>query len=72
MAGRLLEPIKVWGLESLTGADVVVRMAVRTRPGGDLPDASRELRLRAVRALSGAGIHTTPAPSAPMPQASNT
>lgn len=58
---RLLDPIVVWGLESSGTADVFVRMMVRTRPGGDLPETSRELRLRVVRALSGAGVRTSSA-----------
>lgn len=66
---RLLEPIHMLGLESLGGADVAVRMVVRARPGGDLPEASRELRLRAVRALADAGVQTvSPPPMAPQPQ----
>lgn len=63
---RLLEPVQMLGLDSLGGADVIVRMVVKTRPGADLPEATRELRLRAVRALSSAGIRTTP-PPAPVP-----
>lgn len=55
---RLLEPILVWGLESFGGPEVFVRMMVRTRPGGDLPETSRELRLRVVRGLASAGIRT--------------
>jgi moderate conductance mechanosensitive channel len=68
---RLLEPVQVLGLDSVAGADVIVRMIVKARPGGDLPEASRELRLRAVRALSTAGIQTTPVAAAPVPQSSN-
>jgi small conductance mechanosensitive channel len=58
---RLLDPLDVWGLESMGGPEVHVRVVVRTRPGPDLPDATRELRLRAHRALARAGIHTHPA-----------
>jgi small conductance mechanosensitive channel len=68
---KLLEPVQVVGLDSVAGADVVVRMIVRTRPGGDLPEASREMRLRAVRALSTAGIQTTAMTPGPVPQSSN-
>lgn len=53
---RLLEPIQVIGIESLTGPDLQVRFLVRTRPGADLPEASRALRLRAHRALADAGL----------------
>ena len=60
-AERLLDPIEVWGIESQGGPEVHVRMVVRTRPGSDLPEASRELRLRAHRALARAGIRTHPA-----------
>jgi small conductance mechanosensitive channel len=65
---RLLEPILVWGLETTgTTADAIVRMVVRAKPGGDLPEATRELRLRAVRTLAEAGIRMA-APAAPPAQ----
>jgi small conductance mechanosensitive channel len=53
---RLLDPVELWGVETLTGPEAQVRMVVRARPGGDAPDAARELRLRAQRALNEAGI----------------
>jgi small conductance mechanosensitive channel len=59
---RLLDPIDLWGLESAGGPEVHLRMVIRTRPGADLPEASRELRLRLYRALAGAGIRTGRAP----------
>jgi hypothetical protein len=45
-------------VEALTGPEAQIRMVVRARPGGDAPDAARELRLRAHRALSEAGIRS--------------
>jgi len=53
---RLLDPVELWGVESLTGPEAQIRMVVRARPGADAPDAARELRLRVHRALSEAGI----------------
>ncbi len=52
---RLFEPVRVWGVERL-GADVTIRMAVRTRPGAEAAEAARELRLRVHQALAAAGI----------------
>jgi len=57
---RLLDPVELWGVETLTGPEAQIRMVVRARPGGDAPDASRELRLRAQRALNEAGIRGAP------------
>jgi moderate conductance mechanosensitive channel len=56
---RLLDPIELWGVESLTGAEAQIRMVVRARPGADAPEAARELRLRVHRSLSETGIRTT-------------
>lgn len=53
---RLIEPAQVWGVESLSSPDVLVRLALRGRPGGDAPEAARELRVRLHRALGRAGI----------------
>jgi small conductance mechanosensitive channel len=56
---RVLDPVEVWGVESIGGQELQIRTVVRTRPGGDAPEASRELRRRLHRALAGAGIHTS-------------
>jgi small conductance mechanosensitive channel len=52
---RLLDPIEVWGIESLGPAEATLRMVLRTRPGPDGPELSRELRRRAHDALAAAG-----------------
>jgi len=54
---RLLDPIEVWGVEGLTGAEALVRLVVRAHPGPDAPQAARELRRRMVRSLATAGVH---------------
>jgi small-conductance mechanosensitive channel len=53
---RLLDPVEVWGVEGLTGAEALVRLVVRARPGADAPEAARELRRRIVRGLAAAGV----------------
>jgi moderate conductance mechanosensitive channel len=55
---RLLDPVEVWGVESLTGTEATIRMVLRARPGADAPEASRELRLRVHRALTDAELRT--------------
>jgi small conductance mechanosensitive channel len=55
---RLLDPIELWGVESLTREEAQIRIVVRARPGDDAPEAARRLRLMAHRALSDAGIRT--------------
>ena len=55
---RLLEPIELWGVESLVGPEVQVRMVLRARPGPDGPEAARELRRRVQLALADAKIRT--------------
>src|SRR5206468_1199291 len=49
---RLLDPIELWGVESLVGQEVQVRMVLRARPGPDGPEAARELRRRVHLALA--------------------
>jgi small-conductance mechanosensitive channel len=56
---RLLDPVEVWGVESISGPDVQIRMVVRTRPGADGPEAGRELRRRVLHALAREGIRAT-------------
>ena len=48
---RLLDPIEVWGVESLSGSEALVRMVVRARPGPDAPEAAREVRRRVALAF---------------------
>ena len=52
---RLFEPVRVWGIERL-GADVTIRLALRTRPGAESAEAARELRRRLHQALTAAGF----------------
>jgi small conductance mechanosensitive channel len=52
---RLLDPVELWGVESLTGPEAQIRIVVRARPGADAPEAARALRLRAHSALLEAG-----------------
>jgi small conductance mechanosensitive channel len=56
--GRLLEPAEVWGVESLVGPEVQLRMVVRSRPGADAFQVARELRLRCHDALVAGSIRT--------------
>jgi small conductance mechanosensitive channel len=53
---RLLDPIELWGIESLVGQEVQLRIVIRARPGPDAPEAARELRRRVHLALAEANI----------------
>lgn len=53
--GRLLDPVDVWGIESLGPTEATIRIVLRARPGADAPEASRELRRRVHDALAAAG-----------------
>jgi len=74
---RLIEPAELWGVESLAGAEVQLRMVVRSRPGADAFQVARELRLRSHAALVAGHIRTgtnreiviTPLPAGPVPAA---
>jgi len=66
---RLLDPIDVWGVETLGPNEVLIRMVVRAHPGGDAPEAARELRRRIHAALAEANIRTTLPREAPAPPA---
>lgn len=55
---RLLEPVEVWGVESLVGQEVQVRLVLRARPGGDTQSAARELRRRLHAQLAEAQVRT--------------
>lgn len=52
---RLLDPIDVWGIESLGPSETVIRIVLRAKPGPDAPETSRELRRRLHDALGAAG-----------------
>jgi small conductance mechanosensitive channel len=74
---RLLEPVELWGVESLAGSEVQLRLVVRARPGPDAFQAARELRLRCHEALvqgrirtgTGREIAITPIPAGSGPAA---
>jgi moderate conductance mechanosensitive channel len=53
---RLLDPIEVWGVEGLTGAEALVRLVVRATPGADAPEVARELRRRIVKGFAAANV----------------
>jgi len=55
---RMLEPIDLWGIDSLINNDVLVRMVIRARPGADGPQSARELKRRLMLALAEAGVGT--------------
>jgi small conductance mechanosensitive channel len=55
---RMLEPIDLWGIETMTTTEVLVRMVIRARPGADGPQSARELKRRLLQALLEAGIGT--------------
>jgi small-conductance mechanosensitive channel len=59
---RLLDPVEVWGVESLGAQGAQVRLVVRSRPGGGAAEASRALRRLVHRALAEAGVRTAVAP----------
>jgi len=53
---RLLEPVRVWGIERLAPDSAIIRVVVRARPGDDAPEAARELRVRILHAFTESGI----------------
>lgn len=53
---RMLEPARLWGVESLEGGEARIRLVVRARPGPDAPEIARELRRRVLRAFAEASI----------------
>jgi small conductance mechanosensitive channel len=55
---RVLDPIEVWGVESLVGAEVQIRLVIRTRPGPAAFQIARELRLRCHDALVQGDVRT--------------
>lgn len=52
---RLMDPVDLWGIESLGPNESVIRLVVRAKPGPDAPEVSRELRRRLHAALTAAG-----------------
>ncbi|MFT4219991.1 MAG: mechanosensitive ion channel [Microbacterium sp.] len=52
---RILEQPEVWGLESVSGDALVIRLVVKTRPNAK-DDVSRELRMRIKNALDEDGV----------------
>ncbi|KQZ84391.1 mechanosensitive ion channel protein MscS [Microbacterium sp. Root166] len=52
---RILEHPEVWGLESISGDALVIRLVMKTRSNAK-DDVARELRVRLKRATSDAGI----------------
>jgi small conductance mechanosensitive channel len=55
-SARMLEPVQVWGVETLTGHDANIRLVVRGRPGGDVAQVARELRRRLLMTFVEAGF----------------
>lgn len=53
---RIVEQPEIWGLESLSGDALVVRLVMKTRAGAK-DDVARELRARLKRSLDEAGVH---------------
>ena len=55
---RMLEPIDLWGIDSMLGNENTVRMVIRARPGADGPQSARELKRRLLMSLFREGIGT--------------
>lgn len=62
---RILEQPEVWGLESISGDALVIRLVMKTRANAK-DDVARELRMRLKKSIDGAGI-TLPALNTIMP-----
>lgn len=52
---RVIEEPEVWGLESVSGDALVIRIVMKTRAGAK-DDVARELRVRLKRAIDGLGL----------------
>ncbi|MFT4214580.1 MAG: mechanosensitive ion channel [Microbacterium sp.] len=52
---RILEQPEIWGLESITGDALVIRLVIKTRVGAK-DDVARELRMRLKRTMDELGI----------------
>ncbi|WP_110946059.1 mechanosensitive ion channel family protein [Streptomyces avicenniae] len=59
----LWEPVRVLGLDTVSGETMVVRVTAKTLPGGGA-EVERELRWRIRRTLAAAGISATAGPAA--------
>jgi small conductance mechanosensitive channel len=57
---RLLDPVDLWGVESLNSQEILLRMVLRARPGPDAPEVARELRRRLLSGFARAGIRMAP------------
>jgi small conductance mechanosensitive channel len=55
-SARMLEPVQLWGVESLGAGDVNIRMVARTNPGADGAEVARELRRRVLQEFHSVGI----------------
>jgi len=53
---RVLEPVRVWGIESIAVNEVRIRVTARTEPGAAAAEVGRELRLRLLHALAQARV----------------
>ena len=56
---QLLDPIDLWGVETLGPSEAMLRIVVRALPGPGAAQAARELRQRVHRALVAASIRTS-------------
>ncbi|MFX8832999.1 hypothetical protein ABTM77_21155, partial [Acinetobacter baumannii] len=52
---RIIEQPEIWGLESITGDALVIRLVMKTRSNAK-DDVARELRMRLKRAVDEMGI----------------
>ena len=50
--GKLLDDVQVWGVDSLSPTEMLIRLVVRAEPGPDVHEAARELRRRLHGALA--------------------
>lgn len=53
---RILEQPEIWGLESVSGDALVIRLVIKTRSNAK-DDVARELRMRLKRAMDDLGVH---------------
>jgi small conductance mechanosensitive channel len=53
---RLLDPVEVWGIETLGVNEAQTRLVVRANPGPDASEAARELRRRILAAFASARL----------------
>jgi small conductance mechanosensitive channel len=53
---RIVEQPEIWGLESISGDALVIRLVIKTRSNAK-DDVARELRMRLKRAMDDLGVH---------------